>query len=177
MRNGSWWCASTCSRPTEPRKRSFYARSCRRSNTASAASPVFPESDRRAPQPQRVRKLRFQHCRWVRFAMSARSGVFTKYVIDFVDAKFKVSNDVSAISAGDFLLDADVTVTMARDTAGTTFTITLYNLPQNQLDALDAAINPKNYQQSVKIQLGYFETKALQVVDGIYDKIESKVAA
>ena len=109
--------------------------------------------------------------------MSARSGVFTKYVIDFVDAKFKVSNDVSAISAGDFLLDADVTVTMARDTAGTTFTITLYNLPQNQLDALDAAINPKNYQQSVKIQLGYFETKALQVVDGIYDKIESKVAA
>jgi hypothetical protein len=109
--------------------------------------------------------------------MSARSGVFTKYVIEFVDAKFKVSNDVSAISAGDLLLDADVTVPMNRDTAGTTFTIILYNLPQNQLDALDAAINPKNYQQSVKIQLGYFETNAQLVVDGIYEKIESKVAA
>jgi len=109
--------------------------------------------------------------------MSARSGVFTKYVMEFVDAKFKVSNDVSAISAGDLLLDADVTVTMGRDTAGTTFTIILYNLPQKKLDTLDAAINPKNYQQSVKIQLGYFETKAQLVVDGIYEKIESKVAA
>jgi len=108
--------------------------------------------------------------------MSARSGVFTKYMIEFVDAKFKVSNDVSAISAGDFLLDADVTVTMGRDTAGTTFTIILYNLPQNQLDALDATINPKNYQQSVKIQLGYFEANVQLVVDGIYEKIESKVA-
>jgi hypothetical protein len=109
--------------------------------------------------------------------MSASSGVFTKYVIEFVDAKFKVSNDVSAISAGDFLLDADVTVTMGRDTAGTTFTIIVYNLPQNQLDILDAAINPKNYLQSVKVQLGYFETKVQLVVDGIYEKIESKVAA
>ena len=109
--------------------------------------------------------------------MSARSGVFTKYVIEFGDAKFKVSNDVSAISAGDFLLDADVTVKMGRDTDGTTFTIILYNLPQKQLDALDAAINPKNYLQSVQIQLGYFETKAQLVVDGIYEKIESKVAA
>ena len=111
--------------------------------------------------------------------MTARSGVFTKYVIEFVDVQpsFKVSND---ISAGDFLLDADVTVTMGRDTAGTTFTIILYNLPQNQLDALDAAINPKNYQQSVKIRLGYFETfdtNVPPVVDGIYEKIESTVAA
>jgi hypothetical protein len=107
--------------------------------------------------------------------MKARSGVFTKYVVEFVDVQpsFKVSND---ISAGDFLIDADVTVTMARDTAGTTFTITLYNLPQDKADALDNALTPKSY-QSVKIGLGYFETGVQPVVDGIYERVESKLAA
>ena len=109
--------------------------------------------------------------------MSARSGVFTTYVIDFADAKFKVSNDVTAISAGDLLLDAEITVIMDRDTAGTTFKIVLYNLPQVQLDTLDAAIKDKSYLQKVNICLGYLETKALPVVEGIYEKIETTVAA
>jgi hypothetical protein len=105
--------------------------------------------------------------------MSLRSGVFTKYVIEFVDAQFKVSNDASA---GDFLIDADVTVTMARGTGGTTFTITLYNLPQKQVDLLHDALQPKTY-RSLKIQLGYFETGVQPVVVGVYNKVESRVAA
>lgn len=105
--------------------------------------------------------------------MSVRSGVFPKYIIEFVDAKFKVSND---ISAGDFLIDADVKVTMARDTEGTTFTITLYNLPQDNATQLENALKPKTYQK-LNIQLGYFETKVGLVVNGVYHKVESKVAA
>ena len=105
--------------------------------------------------------------------MSVRSGVFPKYIIEFVDAKFKVSND---ISAGDFLIDADVKVTMARDTEGTKFTITLYNLPQDKATELENALKPKTYQK-LSIKLGYFETKVQLVVNGVYQKVESKVAA
>jgi hypothetical protein len=105
--------------------------------------------------------------------MSVRSGVFPKYIIEFVDANFKVSND---ISAGDFLIDADIKVTMARDTEGTKFTITLYNLPQDKATDLENALKPKTYQK-LSIKLGYFETKVQLVVNGIYQKVESKVAA
>ena len=105
--------------------------------------------------------------------MSVRSGVFPKYIIEFVDANFKVSNDVSA---GDFLIDADVKVTMARDTEGTKFTITLYNLPQDKATELENALKPKTYQK-LSIKLGYFETKVQLVVNGVYQKVESKVAA
>jgi hypothetical protein len=105
--------------------------------------------------------------------MSVRSGVFPKYIIEFVDAKFKVSNDVST---GDFLIDADIKVTMARDTEGTTFTIMLYDLPQDKARELEYALKPKTY-QTLSIKLGYFETKVQLVVNGVYHKVESKVAA
>jgi hypothetical protein len=105
--------------------------------------------------------------------MSVRSGVFPKYIIEFVDANFKVSND---ISAGDFLIDADVKVTMARDTEGTTFTITLYNLPQDNATKLENALKPKTYQK-LNLKLGYFETKVELVAKGVYNKVESKVAS
>jgi hypothetical protein len=106
--------------------------------------------------------------------MSARTGVFTKYVVEFAAANLTFSNDPSV---GDVVVDADVTVTMSRWTDGTTFKITLYDLPQQKVEALKATLQPKTY-PSLNIKLGYFETKVQPVVaGGIYDKIDSKAAA
>ena len=52
--------------------------------------------------------------------MSLQSGVFIKYVVDFVDTGLKVSNDPLS---GDVCLDADVSVCMLRGAAGATFEI------------------------------------------------------
>jgi len=103
--------------------------------------------------------------------MIARSGVFIKYVIEFVGADLTVSNDPSV---GDFALDADVTVTMARGTLGTTFKITLYDLPLKRANVL-STVAPAL--RTVKVSLGYFEIGVKPVMEGIYAKVESKTGA
>jgi hypothetical protein len=105
--------------------------------------------------------------------MTVRSGVFTKYVVEFFGG-LKVSNDPSV---SDLALDADITVTMARGTLGTKFKIILYDLPKGIGDFLDAAAKAPALQRSVKIQLGYFETNVQLVMEGVYDKVESKAGA
>jgi len=65
--------------------------------------------------------------------MSVRSGLFIKYAVKFVEAKLTVSNDVLV---GDVCIDADITVKMRRWTSGTTFTITLYDLPEAKVKQL-----------------------------------------
>ena len=101
--------------------------------------------------------------------MSVRSGVFIKYVVKFVDPGLTVSNDVMA---GDVCVDADVTVTMSRSTAGTTFTITLYDLPEPKVKLLKDRVKP-GATPHVIINLGYFDTNVGLVVDGICEKINS----
>jgi hypothetical protein len=128
--------------------------------------------------------------------MSARSGVFTKYLVEFTTAagatggatavaaaaagaiggatgtkSLKVSND---LLVGDVCIDADVSVKMSRGTVGATFKITLYDLPEPMVKSLRET--PAR-QASVTISLGYFDTKVQLVLDGIYEKVESSTAA
>jgi hypothetical protein len=129
--------------------------------------------------------------------MSARSGVFTKYLVEFTTApgsatgvaaaaagavagalgaaagtkSLKVSND---ILVGDVCIDADVSVQMSRGTRGATFKITLYDLPEPMVKSLR---DTPALQASVRIKLGYFDTKVQLVLEGIYEKVESSTAA
>jgi hypothetical protein len=98
--------------------------------------------------------------------MSVRSGVFIKYVVEFATPSLTVSNDVLK---GDVCIDGDVTVTMGRWSSGTTFKITLYDLPEPYAKALADSDKPR-----VVIQLGYFDTKVARVVEGICESVESK---
>jgi hypothetical protein len=103
--------------------------------------------------------------------MSLRSGVFIKYAVEFVEASLTVSNDALV---GDVCIDADITVKMYRWATGTTFTITLYDLPEPKVKQLrDLA---KGATLSAKIKLGYFDTSVELVVDGICEKIDSNAA-
>jgi hypothetical protein len=115
--------------------------------------------------------------------MSVRTGVFIKYVLEFPG--LKLSND---LLAGDMCIDADITVSMARWTSGTTFTITLYDLPEANVKALadstasvslaplpPIALGPPAPPR-VKIKLGYFDTATALVVDGVYESVESSVS-
>lgn len=124
--------------------------------------------------------------------MSARSGVFIKYLVGFAigpgaagaagaaaaaaavagaaGASLKVSND---LLAGDVCIDADVSVKMSRGTMGATFTITLYDLPEPMVKSLRDT--PPRL-ATVTINLGYFDTKVRLVLDGIYEEVESNVA-
>lgn len=127
--------------------------------------------------------------------MTVRSGVFTKYVVDFSgQSKFKVSNDPAA---GDVIRDADITVTMGRGTLGTTFSIVIYDLPLDKLKLLKAATKeasdkaadkkpaddggddkPKKLApiapRVVKVQLGYFDTRVDLVMEGVVEKVSTK---
>jgi len=54
-------------------------------------------------------------------------GVIIKYQLEFPEAKLTVAND---IYKGDFILDADITAKMMRGSQGSSFQITLYDLPK-----------------------------------------------
>jgi|GEM_PF-1409737 len=101
--------------------------------------------------------------------MSVRSGLFIKYAVKFVEAKLTVSNDVLV---GDVCIDADITVKMHRWTSGTTFTITLYDLPEAKVKQLKELT--KGAALSARIELGYFDTSTALVVEGICEKIDSR---
>jgi hypothetical protein len=126
--------------------------------------------------------------------MSLRSGVFIKYLVEFTIApggaagiagavavvaaaagattKLKVSNDVLA---GDFCIDADVSVKMHRWAAGSEFEIKLYDLPEAKVSAIEetlkSATTPK-----VTISLGYFDTQVQVVLEGVYEEVNKDVA-
>ncbi|MDR3470655.1 MAG: hypothetical protein P4M09_03035 [Devosia sp.] len=119
--------------------------------------------------------------------MSVRSGVFTKYVVEF--PSLKLSND---LWAGDMCIDADVTVTMSRGVTGSTFSITLYDLPEGKVNDLASAVQKTGVAgialpvpvpgaasigaaPTVKISLGYFDTSVGLVLEGIYESVESTV--
>jgi hypothetical protein len=103
-----------------------------------------------------------------------RSGVFTKYALTFPGLQnLKISNDPTF---GQYALQADVDVKMGYGSLGTTFTITIYDLPNtkqnNLLRQLQIAIGGKAVgPKSVKIELGYFETSTSQVINGVIDKV------
>jgi hypothetical protein len=108
--------------------------------------------------------------------MSARSGVFIKYVVAFVDADLTISND---LLTGDVCLDADVSVRMSRGTAGADFEIKLFDLPEKNVKVLvekgKSGKTPDAPKPHLTIKLGYFDTKVISVLDGIYESVESKV--
>ena len=104
--------------------------------------------------------------------MSLRSGVFIKYVVEFVLPKLTVSSDVLV---GDVCIDADITITMLRGSTGTNFVIKLYDLPEPMVQSLaDARSN--GAQPHVKINLGYFDTSVQPVLEGVYESVETSVS-
>jgi len=98
-------------------------------------------------------------------------GVIIKYLLDFRDAKFKVSNDVLS---GDFIIDADIHAAMMRGEAGGWFKITLYDLPKPKVEELHK-ITSKIETPIVQIWLGYFDGLFKKVMEGVYNKIECVV--
>lgn len=111
-------------------------------------------------------------------------GVIIKYLVEFPDVGLKVSND---ITAGDYTLDASISIPMKRGTEGCSFEITLFDLPpvkQNPslpvpLPAIPgaAAVSGSSDQKSVlndlgkkvTVSLGYFDGSFAKVMEGIID--------
>lgn len=121
--------------------------------------------------------------------MSVRSGVFIKYVLEFKDAAIsaggglaaaaaavvgagglplKVSNDVLA---GDFCIDADISVKMHRGAAGTDFEITIYDLPESKAKLLKDSPFPR-----VTVSLGYFDTSVAEVLHGVCETVDTSAS-
>jgi hypothetical protein len=105
--------------------------------------------------------------------MSVRSGVFIKYVVEFVDANLTVSND-SLI--GDICIDGDVSVRMSRGIAGAGFEIKLYDLPEPKVQSLANTLQG-NAKPRIDVKLGYFDTKVQPVLAGVYDTIETSAGS
>ena len=129
--------------------------------------------------------------------MNMRNGVFLKYVADFRDAGLKVSNDPMV---GDACIDGDVSVRMSRGTSGGDFQIVLHNLPEKlakcisdtlatPVDDADAGAGAAAGNAAGKvagkvakppshvlINLGYFDTEAGTVMEGICESVVCKVA-
>jgi hypothetical protein len=98
-------------------------------------------------------------------------GVILKYLIDFPDAGFKVSND---LLKGGFLIDVAVQVSMQPGAAGTTFELELIDLPQKKSDDLLRKVEPpkttnveKPKTTPVTIKLGYYDGPFKTVVHGV----------
>jgi len=100
-------------------------------------------------------------------------GVIIKYQLDFSDVDLKVSNDVFA---GDFILDADITAQMARGSAGSTFELKIYDLPNQKAKALHQQVKT-SHSGKVAIKLGYMDDPGgfSKVMDGIFTKVSAAV--
>ena len=86
-----------------------------------------------------------------------------------------ITNDVYSLG---LILDADVTLTMAEGAVADTFKVTVYDLPEQVVDALKAAY--QNKKMSATINLGYFDMPSLllgnhPVMKGIVEKIDSSM--
>jgi hypothetical protein len=99
-------------------------------------------------------------------------GVIIKYQVEFPEAGLRVSND---LYSGEFLLDADLTVKMETGTAGTSFSIQLYNLPLIRAKQLESIVR-ENKLAHVVIRLGYFDGPFQEVLEGIFTSIRSNAS-
>lgn len=100
-------------------------------------------------------------------------GVIIKYVVKFPDpGGFAVSNDVMA---GDFIVDADIHAVMAHGSAGGSFRIALYDLPEAQARALRDIQKQQEGAPKVEILLGYFDDPFAPVMEGVFTDLDSKV--
>jgi hypothetical protein len=86
--------------------------------------------------------------------------------------KLTVSNDVLA---GDFCIDADISVKMHRWAAGSEFEIKLYDLPEAKVSAIEETLKSITTPR-VTISLGYFDTQVQAVLEGVYDEVNRDVA-
>ncbi|MEI7993347.1 MAG: hypothetical protein WCH01_00455 [Methylococcaceae bacterium] len=97
-------------------------------------------------------------------------SVIVKYLIDFPGADFKVSND---LFKGDFIIDANVVVSMNRGKVGSQFTIDLYDLPEEKSKKLGQAKTAKD--AGVVIKLGYMDGEFETVTEGVFTKVMLQV--
>jgi translation initiation factor 1 (eIF-1/SUI1) len=118
-------------------------------------------------------------------------GVIIKYLVEFPDVSLKVSND---IIAGDYTLDASVTIAMKRGTDGCSFEISLFDLPpvkQNPSLPIPSPAVPgvpalgrdgdqksvlNKLGKKVTVSLGYFDGTFAKVMDGIIDSTTATVS-
>src|SRR5262249_47029985 len=96
-------------------------------------------------------------------------GIILKYQLIFPEVGLKVSND---IFRGEFIIDANITVEMKRNTGGTNFKIELLDLPKKKAEEIRDRLPQL---AKVKIKLGYFDSPFADVTEGIIQKIKSKV--
>jgi hypothetical protein len=126
-------------------------------------------------------------------------GIIIKYQLDFPEVELKVSND---LFSGDFILDADIKVSMNRGTTGGKFEIKLYDLPIKEANKIKEKVgtpsednqssnplaqvsNLVSSQQSstlaqVTIKLGYFDDSfkfndSNKVMEGIVQEVQTEV--
>ena len=99
-------------------------------------------------------------------------GVIVKYQLEFPEAKLKLSND---LYSGQFIIDADITVTMARGATGSSFEIKLYDLPLDRAKKLNEKLTEDIQKAKVIIKLGYFDGSFKTVMEGLYKKINSTI--
>lgn len=97
-------------------------------------------------------------------------GVIVKYLINFPGAGFRVSND---LLKGDFIIDANIEVSMNRGKAGGIFKIELFDLPG--LNASDLGKAKTAMEARVEIMLGYMDGEFETVMGGIYTKVTSQI--
>lgn len=96
-------------------------------------------------------------------------GVILKYQLEFPEAGLKVSND---IFSGEFIIDANITVEMKRNTGGGSFDLEMIDLPMEKSEAIKAKIPTL---ANVTIRLGYFDSPFDKVMEGIIEKYNSVV--
>jgi hypothetical protein len=102
-------------------------------------------------------------------------GVIIKYQLIFPDVGLTISND---FYSGDFTIDADITVTMARGAAGCSFEIKLYDLPLDRAKKLNEKLAERREgipRTKVVVKLGYFDGSFETVMEGLYKEISSTI--
>lgn len=99
-------------------------------------------------------------------------GVVIKYQLEFPETGLRVSND---LYGGEFLLDAEIKVAMERGKAGTSFVISVVDLPLAEARRLDGLLQGAGA-LSVVARLGYFDGDFKQVLDGRVRKMRSVVS-
>lgn len=94
-------------------------------------------------------------------------GVILKYQVNFPENSLKVSNDATA---GDYILDADITVDMQRGASGSGFEIKLLDLPEKEAKKLYKQLQGGKL-GSVVVKLGYMDGKFDVVMGGLFGKV------
>jgi hypothetical protein len=99
-------------------------------------------------------------------------GIVIKYQLEFPEAGLRVSND---LSAGDFLLDANIKIKMERGRAGTSFVVQLFDLPLARAQELNKLLR-RSGRAHVSVRLGYFDGAFEPVLEGVFTSVHSAVS-